>query len=164
MNKGVKIGLGVAAVSAVGLLLFRVMPKTVQLVETVENVNVSLLNLPKIHKVDMSGIKIAVDLKVDNPAHGRLNLKIPQIKAYYNTGTSRVLVASTAVNNKTYVIEPVSSGKITGTMIEASFLSLLTSAPAIVNDMIAQGANIIHKLGFDVFAEVNGIPLKVQKL
>jgi len=161
MNKSGKIGI-VAAAAVAGVLIFKALPKAVQLKETVDNVNVSLLSLPRIHTI--SPFKIAIDLKVDNPAKGRLNLKIPSIRAYYNTGSSRVMIASTSVNDKTYVIEPVSTGKISGIMIEASALSLLTTAPTIVSDIMAQGANIINKLGFDVIVEVNGIPMKVQKL
>jgi ABC-type phosphate transport system ATPase subunit len=52
------------------------------------------------------------------------------------------LVASTAINDKTYTIEPVSTGKISDIMIETSYLSLLTTAPGIVIDFMAQGANI----------------------
>jgi hypothetical protein len=49
-------------------------------------------------------------------------------------------------------------------MIEASYFSLLTTAPGIVTDFMAQGAGIADGFGFEVIAEVNGIPLKVQKL
>jgi len=74
------------------------------------------------------------------------------------------LVASTAVNDKIYTIEPVSTGKISGIMIETSYFSLLTIAPGIVSDFMAQGANIIDNFGFDAIAEVNGLPIKIQKL
>jgi hypothetical protein len=47
------------------------------------------------------------------------------------------LVASTAINNKTYTIEPVSTGKISDIMIETSYLNLLTTAPDIVTDFMA---------------------------
>jgi hypothetical protein len=43
-------------------------------------------------------------------------------------------------------------------------LNLLTTVPAIVTDFLTQGTAITNNLGFDVIAEVNGIPLKVQKL
>ena len=159
LNIKAKIGVGLAAVAAAvgGFFLIR---KGTSLIETAENVNVELLGLPKIHKIDLTGLKISLDLKVDNPARGRLSLKFPSIRAYYN----RALIASTAISDKTYAIEPVSSGKISGIMIEASYLNLLQTAPAIVTDFMGQGTKIIDKLGFDVIAEVNGIPLKVQKL
>jgi hypothetical protein len=73
------------------------------------------------------------------------------------------LVASTAINNRTYTIEPVTSGKISDIMVETSYLTLLTTAPGIVSDYMAQGANITDYIGFDVMAEVNGLPIKVTK-
>jgi hypothetical protein len=121
---------------------------------------VSLNSLPKIHKIDMSGLKISVDLKVDNPAKGRVNVKLPSVRLFYKGK----MVASTAVNNTTYTIDPVSTGRISGIMIEASYFSLLTTAPTIVTDFLAQGTGIAAGFGFEVIAEVNGIPLKVQKL
>ena len=73
-------------------------------------------------------------------------------------------IASTQINNRTYVIDPVATGKISGIRIEASYLDLFKVAPTIVADFALQGSKIIDALGFDVIAEVNGIPLKVQKL
>ena len=49
-------------------------------------------------------------------------------------------------------------------MIEASYLSLFTNAPSIISDFAAQGANITDNLGFEAIAEINGLPIKVQKL
>jgi len=166
VDNKVKIGIGVAAAATAGFLIYKSVGGAMKLVETADNVNVSLLNLPKIHKIDLSGLKITVDLRVDNPAQGSLTLKFPSIRAYYTpfNSTNRSLIASTAISNKSYAINPVSSGKISGIMIEASYLDLLKTAPTIVSDFLSQGAKIIDRIGFDVIVEVNGIPLKVQKL
>jgi len=155
MNKPVIIGLGVAA-AAVGYFLF----KGTSLKETADNIRVSLASLPKIHKIDLTGLKISVDLRVDNPGKERLTIKIPSVRLSYRGK----LVASTAINDKTYTIEPESTGKISGIMVESSYLSLLTTAPGIVTDYMAQGANITGNIGFDAIAEVNGLPIKVQKI
>ena len=155
MNRPLIIGIGAFA-AALGYFLF----KGTSLKETGDNIRVSLASLPKIHKIDLTGLKISVDLKVDNPAKQRVTVKLPSVRLFYRGK----LVASTAVNNTAYTIEPVSTGKITGIMIEASYLSLLTTAPGIVTDFMAQGANITNNIGFEVIAEVNGLPIKVQKL
>ena len=155
MNKPFIIGISAFA-AALGYFLF----KGTSLKETGDNIRVSLASLPKIHKIDLTGLKISVDLKVDNPAKQRVTVKLPSVRLFYRGK----LVASTAVNNTAYTIEPVSTGKITGIMIEASYLSLLTTAPGIVTDFMAQGANITNNIGFEVIAEVNGLPIKVQKL
>jgi hypothetical protein len=155
MDKPLIIGISAFA-AALGYFLF----KGTSLKETGDNIRVSLASLPKIHKIDLTGLKISVDLKVDNPAKQRVTVKLPSVRLFYRGK----LVASTAVNNTAYTIEPVSTGKITGIMIEASYLSLLTTAPGIVTDFMAQGANITNNIGFEVIAEVNGLPIKVQKL
>jgi len=155
MNKPFIIGISAFA-AALGYFLF----KGTSLKEAGDNIRVSLASLPKIHKIDLTGLKISVDLKVDNPAKQRVTVKLPSVRLFYRGK----LVASTAVNNSAYTIEPVSTGKITGIMIEASYLSLLTTAPGIVTDFMAQGANITANIGFEVIAEVNGLPIKVQKI
>lgn len=156
MRRPVIIALGLGAAATVGYLIF----KGTTLKESADNIRVSLLNLPKIHKIDLSGLKIAVDLKVDNPAQGKILLKLPSVRLFYKGK----MIASTNVNNNTYTIDPVSTGKISGIMIETNYVSLLTSAPSIVADFIAKGTKITDSFGFEVLAEVNGIPLKVQKL
>ena len=155
MNRTLIIGISAFA-AALSYFLF----KGTSLKETGDNIRVSLASLPKIHKIDLTGLKISVDLKVDNPAKQRVTVKLPSVRLFYRGK----LVASTTVNNTAYTIEPVSTGKITGIMIEASYLSLLTTAPGIVTDFMAQGANITANIGFEVIAEVNGLPIKVQKI
>ena len=155
MNKPFIIGIG-AAVAALGYLLF----KGTSLKETAENVRVSLASLPKIHKIDLSGLKVSVDLRVDNPGKERISVKIPSVRLSYRGK----LVASTAVNDKVYTIEPTTTGKISGITIEASYLNLLTTAPGIVTDFLAQGTGITDNLGFEAIAEINGLPIKVQKI
>jgi hypothetical protein len=157
LNTKIKIGIGIGAAAAVGFLVY----KGISYKETAENINVSLLGIPKIHSIDLSGMKISVDFKVDNPAKQQVRVKIPSIRLYYKGKN----VASTAINDRLYTVEPVSSGKISGIKIEASYLNLLSAAPGMISDFASKGASsITDNLGFDVIAEVNGIPLKVQKL
>ena len=154
LSRPILLGIGIAAVAGYGIY------KGFSLSETAGNISVSLASMPKIHKIDLSGLKVSVDLRVDNPGKERITIKIPSVRLSYRGS----LVASTAVNNKTYTIEPTSTGKISDIMIEASYFSLLTTAPSIVSDFMAQGSNIIDNLGFDAIAEVNGLPIKIQKL
>jgi hypothetical protein len=154
VSKKALIGIGIAA--AAGYAIY----KGFSLRESAGSISVNLASLPKIHKIDLTGLQISVDLRVDNPGKERITVKIPSVRLSYKGK----LVASTAVNNKTYTIEPVSTGKISGIMVETSYLSLLTTAPAIITDYMSQGANITNHIGFDVIAEVNGLPIKVTKL
>ena len=154
VSRPLLIGIGIAA--AAGYAIF----KGFSLSESASNIRVSLASLPKIHKIDLTGLKVSVDLRVDNPGKERITVKIPSVRLSYKGK----LVASTAISNKTYTIEPVTSGKISDIMIETSYLSLLTTAPGIVTDFMTQGASITDYIGFDVMAEVNGLPIKVQKV
>ncbi len=132
--------------------------KALSLKETFENTSVTLASIPKIHRVDFSGIKVSIDLKVDNPAKERIKLKLPSVKLYYKSK----LIASTEISNTTYTIEPTSSGKITGIIIEAGTINLVGSS--IVTDFLQSGTNITQNFGFEVMLEANGIPLKIKKL
>ena len=65
MDTKVKIGIGIAAAATMGALLFRGIKTVTTLKETAENVRISLLGLPKIHKVELATTKIKIDLRVD---------------------------------------------------------------------------------------------------
>jgi len=149
------------AIVAGGASLIYFLFKGTTLKESAENIRVSLLNLPKITKIDLSGLKMSLDLRVDNPAKGTVKIKLPSIRAFYKGK----LLASTAINNTMYTIDPVSTGKISGIIIEVGYLNLITNAPTIISDFAAKGATaLIDSFGFEAIAEVNGIPVKVQKL
>jgi len=62
MKKPHIIGLAISAAAAAGFLLF----KGTNLKETADNIRVSLASLPKIHKIDLTGLKVSVDLRVDS--------------------------------------------------------------------------------------------------
>ena len=78
MNKPLIIGIGAAA-AAIGYFLF----KGKSLSEAAENIRVSLASLPKIHKIDLAGLKVSVDLRVDNPGKERITVKIPSARLSY---------------------------------------------------------------------------------
>ena len=79
MDKPLIIGLSVCAAAAAGFFLF----KGTSLKETADNIRVSLASLPKIHKIDLTGLKISVDLRVDNPAKQRVTVKLPSLRLYH---------------------------------------------------------------------------------
>ena len=159
MDKKVKIGISIAAAATVGFLLFKSVKTVTTLKETADNVHVSLLGVPKIHKLDWSNLTVNVDLRVDNPAKGRVNIKLPSIRMYYGGKQ----IAFTRINNKTHVIEPVSSGKIPGIKIEVPLLTLLLTSPTIVNDIRnSTTEKILTKIGIDLIAEANNIPVRVK--
>ena len=159
MDTKVKIGIGLAAAATAGFLLFKGVKTVATLKETGENVHVSLLGAPKIHKLDLSNLTINIDLRVDNPAQGRVSIKLPSIRMFYG-GTQ---IASTQISNKIHVIEPVSSGKISGIKIEVPLLTLLLTAPAIVDDIRNSTAEkIVAKIGINMIAEANGFPVNVK--
>jgi hypothetical protein len=140
-------GVGIAAIAGFGIF------KGLSLSETASNIRVSLASVPKIHKIDLTGLKVSVDLRVDNPSKERITVKIPSVRLSYRGK----LIASTAINDKIYNIEPVSTGKIPGIIIEAGYLNIIGTG-------ILTDSNISANIGFEVMIEINGLPIKVQKL
>jgi hypothetical protein len=143
----VLVGLGVAAIAGLGVF------KGLSLSETASNIRVSLASLPKIHKIDFTGIKVSVDLRVDNPSKERITVKIPSVRLLYKGK----LIASTAISNKAYTIEAVSTSKIPGIIVEAGYLSLIGTG-------ILTDANRMNSIGFEAMIEINGLPIKIQKI
>ena len=180
MDKSVKIGIGVAAAAAIGFLIFKGAKTALSLKETAENIQVSLLGLPKIHKVELATTKIKIDLRVDNPVDQLVKLKIPSIRLYYK---GKLLVTA-PVNNTVYEIKPMATGQITNLpLFEVSNITLLGSAAnilttaitafssgaglvnnatAMANKIMAQSSQIINDLGFDIIAEANGMRVRVK--
>jgi hypothetical protein len=85
-------GIEIAAVAGFGIF------KGLSLSETASNIRVSLASVPKIHKIDLTGLKVSVDLRVDNPSKERITVKIPSVRLSYKGK----LLASTAINDKVY--------------------------------------------------------------
>jgi hypothetical protein len=146
-TKIILAGLGVAAVAGFGIY------KGLSLSETAGNIRVSLASLPKIHKIDLTGLKVSVDLRVDNPSKERITVRIPSVRLSYKGK----LLASTAINDKTYTIEAVSTSTISGIIIEAGYLNIIGTG-------ILTDKNIKANIGFESMIEINGLPIKIQKL
>jgi hypothetical protein len=147
------LGIGLAAV---GFLLFKGLKSGMKLMEAADNFRISLASLPKIHRIDLSGIKISADLKVDNPTKQALSIKIPSVALSYKGKA----IANTAVNSKTYTIAPESSGKITDIMVECGLLNIIS----LVGSGIISDPQLSANIGFEALVEVNGIPIKVSKV
>jgi LEA14-like dessication related protein len=126
-----------------------------KLMEAAENFRVSIAGV-KIHKLDLSGIKVAADLKIDNPSKQVLTVKIPSVTISYKGKT----IATTSINNKTYTIPAESSSKITDVYVEASYLNLI----GLVGSGIISDPAIMDNIGFEAMVEVNGVPIKVSKI
>ena len=159
MNNRLKIGLGVFAAAVAGFFIFRAVRGTATLVETASNANVMVHGTPRIHKLDWSNLTVNVDLRVDNPAKGRVSVKLPSIRMFYGGNQ----VASTKISDKTHYIEPVSTGYIKDIRIDVPLLTLILTAPTIVNDIRSSStANVLSKIGIDMIAEANGIPVRIK--
>ena len=110
---------------------------------------------------------INIDLRIDNPAKQQIRVKIPSIRVYYS-GTK---IADTKINANEYVVQPMSSGTISGIKLNVSLTSL--GLALITTSLLTDVKNclqskdmsaLVNNLGFDVLAEVNGLPIKAQKL
>jgi hypothetical protein len=68
---------GIAAVAGFGIY------RGFSLSETAGNIRMSLASLPKIHKIALTGLKVSVDLRVDNPSKERITVRIPSVRLSY---------------------------------------------------------------------------------
>jgi hypothetical protein len=133
--------------------------RVLKLKEAADEFRVSLASLPKVHTVNISGVTISADLKIDNPTPTQLKIKIPSVVASYKGKT----IATTVPSDQEFTIGPNSVGRITGIKVQAGLLNLMSLfGSGIMSDFVAGKA--MQNLGFEVTASVNGIPIKVTKV
>ena len=138
MNKPFIIGIS-AAVAALGYLLF----KGTSLKETVENVRVSLASLPKIHKIDLSGLKVSVDLRVDNPGKERITVKIPSVRLSHVQITQIPTLGCFFSNECLIVLIEI--------VKQTKHIIVLPNFPQTGNDFLSIFAFLLSFFGNDIF-------------
>ena len=81
-----------------------------------------------IHKVSLSGIELAIHVKLKNPSGGSISVKQPFVKMIYADRT----IASSQVKDVNIKIPKYSEVNLEPIRINLSFLSLATTVPALV--------------------------------
>jgi hypothetical protein len=88
-----------------------------------------------IHKVSLSGIELAINVKLKNPSGGSIRVKHPFVKMIYSGKT----VASSQVKDVNITMSKFSEVKLDPIKISLGFLKLATTVPGLVKDYRESG-------------------------
>ncbi len=83
-----------------------------------------------IHKVSLSGVDLMINVKLKNPSGGSIKVKHPFVKMMYGEKT----IASSQVRDVDITVEKYSEVKLEPIKITLGFLSLATTAPALMKE------------------------------
>jgi hypothetical protein len=119
------LGLGLGAGALVGFNYFRKLSLTDQHMEIVPSAT--------IHKLDMSGLYIRMDIRIKNPDAATFKIKYPFMKLVYEGET----IGSSQVIDKDITIPPYGEAVINGVMIAIPITNILTNAYKIFKDLNA---------------------------
>lgn len=83
-----------------------------------------------IHKVSLTGIELAINVKLKNPSGGSIKVKHPFVKMVYGDKT----VATSQVKDTDIEIKKFSEVNLEPIRISLGFLSLATKVPALIKE------------------------------
>lgn len=83
-----------------------------------------------IHSVSLSGIELSINVKLKNPSGGSIKVKHPFVKMIYGDKT----IASSQVKDSNIEIPKFSEVNLDPIKIKLGFLSLATTAPALIKE------------------------------
>jgi hypothetical protein len=83
-----------------------------------------------IHKVDLGGIELSINVKLKNPSGGSIKVKHPFVKMIYVDKT----IASSEVKDVNITITKFSEVNLDPIRIKLGFLSLATTVPALIKE------------------------------
>lgn len=88
------------------------------------SINLEVIPLAKIHKLEFSGVTIRVDIQLKNPSRNSFKLKYPFIKLSYK-GDS---IGSSQVVNQDIVLPAFGEAQIENVLIRIPLINLFTTA------------------------------------
>lgn len=97
--------------------------------------NLEIVTSMMIHKVNLSGLTLRVDVTMKNPTRGTIKVKYPFVKMLYKGST----FASSAVENKDFNVPSFGEIKLDPIFITLSFISLASTAPGLLKDYRTNG-------------------------
>ena len=119
--KKIAIGTGIGgAVVAATTWLFRLKRASV---------NMEVVPEIKLHKFDLTGLYIRIDLQLKNPTRTAFKIKYPFVKLSYK-GTS---VGSSQVVNQDITLPPFGEAQISAIMVRIPILNIFSSAGKLVS-------------------------------
>ena len=87
-------------------------------------VNLEVVPIAKVHKIDFNGLYIRIDIQLKNPSRSSFKLKYPFIKLSYK-GNS---IGSSQVVNDEIVLPAFGEAQISNVLVRIPFLNLFSSA------------------------------------
>ena len=88
-----------------------------------------------IHNVSLSGIELAINVKLKNPSGGSIQVKHPFVKMIYGDKT----IASSQVKDVNITVSKFSDVNLERIKIKLAFLTLATTVPALVKEYRENG-------------------------
>lgn len=95
------------------------------------NINLETVPTVKVHKIELSGVTIRIDLHLKNPTNGRFKIKFPFVKLVRKNTT----IGSSQVVDKDITIPPFGESVITQIMVKIPMLSLFSSSGGMIQDL-----------------------------
>lgn len=83
-----------------------------------------------IHKVDLNGIELSINVKLKNPSGGSIQVKHPFVKMVYGDKT----IASSQVKDANITVPKFSEVNLEPIRIRLAFLSLATTVPTLIKE------------------------------
>lgn len=123
-----KIALGVGLVAlAIGVPYLLQIKRLAQEIETVTKVN--------IHKINLAGIELRVDVTMKNPTGGSVKIKFPFVKMLYKD----ILIATSEVKDQDYSILKFGQKQLDPIFVSLPFMQLASSAPEMLKQYRKSG-------------------------
>jgi hypothetical protein len=119
------VGLGLGAGALVGYNYFRKLSLTDQHMEIIPSA--------MIHKLDLTGLHIRMDIRIKNPDEATFKIKYPFMKLVYEGET----IGSSQAIDKDILIPPNGEVVINGVMIQIPITNIFTNAYKIFKDVSA---------------------------
>jgi hypothetical protein len=121
--KKVLISLGVGAGALLGFNYFRKLQLT--------DMHMEIVPSAMLHKLDLSGLHIRMDIRIKNPDAGSLKIKYPFMRLAYEGET----IGSSQAIDKDIQIPAYGEAVVNGIMIQIPITNILTSVHKIFKDL-----------------------------
>ncbi|WP_207515026.1 hypothetical protein [Longitalea luteola] len=121
-----------------------------------------VLPTASVHKIDLKGLTLRIDLLMKNPTAGSLKIKFPFVKVYYKDS----LVGSSQVVNKDISIPAYGQVVVDKILLDLPLTSLLTTAVSMLNAIKKkEPVKLLVKAITTIITGITDLPLeKVQEI
>ena len=97
--------------------------------------NLEIVTRPNIHKVNLMGVIIRVEVTLKNPTGGAIKVKYPFVKLQYKGKT----IGTSEVKNRDYQVPKFGEVSLEPIELKLTFLNLATTAPEVLKSYRSEG-------------------------